>query len=81
MIEITDTYTACGIVEGFDRPDDATAFDDLNAWAYLIKTGAAWSLQGWYGRNASHLIDNGYITKDGTVTIEGARLARDGGEE
>lgn len=68
MIEINDTYTACGIVEGFDVPDGANALTELRAWAYLIKTGACWSLQGWYGRNATALIDNGYITKDGTIT-------------
>lgn len=68
---ITDTYTACGIVEGFDVPEGTTALDELNAWAYLIKTGAAWTLQGWYGRCARNLIDDGYITTGGEVTPEG----------
>lgn len=71
MIEINDTYTACGIVEGFDVPEGATPLDELRAWAYLIKTGAAWNLQGWYGRNAAALIENDYITKDGDITDAG----------
>jgi hypothetical protein len=70
-MKITDTYTACGIVEGFDVPEGATPLDELKAWAYLIKTGQCWHLQGWYGRNAANLIDQGYVTKDGKVTDAG----------
>jgi len=65
---VDSTYTACGIIEGFDVPEDATAVDTLNAWAYLIKSGAAWALQGSYGRGAQQMIDNGYITKEGEPT-------------
>jgi hypothetical protein len=72
MIDITDTYTACSIIEGFDD-DGHTPLDELNAWAYLIKTGAAWGLQGWYGRNAAALIEEGFITKDGKLTAVGRK--------
>lgn len=59
-------FEACGIIEGFTGANPS-AKQTVKAWAYLIKTGACWSLQGWYGRSAQHLIDGGYITKSGRV--------------
>ena len=32
------------------------------AWQYLIDTGLAWRLQGWFGRTAKRLIDDGCCT-------------------
>lgn len=52
------TYSACAAVEGFDG-EEHTEDELLEAWQFLIDTGAAWSLQGWYGRTASNLIDAG----------------------
>lgn len=46
------------------------ALDDagtLELFAELIRTGLAWSLQGSYGRTASHLIGQGFITAEGKV--------------
>lgn len=63
------TYDACSIVEGFCGYEP-TEQEQLEAWAYLIKTGAVWSLQGWYGRTANALIDAGYISLDGEISIE-----------
>jgi len=39
----------------------------LELFAYLIKRGQAWSLQGTYGRIANSLIQQGYISRTGTI--------------
>jgi len=61
LFVITDTYTACGIIEGFveipDGVDEYTAH--VQAWQHLIDTGLCWSLQGFYGRTARDLIARG----------------------
>ena len=41
--------------------------DTLKLFSELIKNGMAWTLQGHYGRTASHLIDNDYINRDGKI--------------
>lgn len=47
--------------------------EELEAWQYLIDTGMAWKLQGWYGRTAKRLIDEGLCTytdrADGRVKL------------
>lgn len=42
----------------------------LELFSILIQTGLAWSLQGSYGRMARHLIDQGSLSEDGTITHE-----------
>lgn len=52
-----DSYTATGIAEGFI---DAESEDQvIEAWQTLINTGLCWRLQGWFGRTAQNLINNG----------------------
>ena len=33
----------------------------LEAWQYLVSTGIVWHLQGWYGRKAQQMIEEGLI--------------------
>jgi hypothetical protein len=63
------TYDACAIIEGFCGYEPSEQ-EQLQAWAHLVKTGAAWTLQGWYGRNAKTLIELGYIAENGQILIE-----------
>lgn len=70
------TFDACGTIEGFTNPNPS-AREVLEAWASLIKTGACWGLQGFYGRGASSMIEQGYITKDGKITEEGLAICGD----
>ena len=61
---ITDTYTACGIIEDFVEIPDGVDVEQahIQAWQFLIDTGACWTLQGFYGRNAQALIEQGICT-------------------
>lgn len=47
--------------------DDAAC---LELFAGLVKSGAAWTLQGHYGRTAANLIERGYLSKGGEVLID-----------
>ena len=33
----------------------------IQAWQYLVDTGLAYKLQGWFGRTATQLIEEGII--------------------
>jgi hypothetical protein len=57
---ILSSYDAVGLAEGFV---EGTEEEVLEAWQYLVDTGLAWSLQGWFGRTASDLIDAGIINQ------------------
>ena len=54
-----DNFRAVGIAEGFIETDDET--EVVAAWQHLVDTGIVWTLQGWFGRNAARLIENGTI--------------------
>jgi len=53
-----NSYDACAAVEGFDGEDHKEE-ELIGAWQYLIDIGLVWKLQGWYGRQAKRLIDQG----------------------
>ena len=50
------TYDAVMIAEG---AIEASQEDQIMAWQHLIDTGLAWQLQGWFGRTANKLIEDG----------------------
>ena len=52
-----DNYLAIGIAEGFEEPENEEQV--IKAWQHLVDTGLVWTLQGWFGRQAMFLIDNG----------------------
>jgi len=54
-------YRATMIAEGVEEV--ATEDEYLAAWQYLIDTGLAWTLQGFFGRTASDLIASGKCTR------------------
>lgn len=55
---IQSTYDACAIIEGFadHEPDQDEV---IEAFQFLIDTGIVWQLQGFYGRSAHNLIQQG----------------------
>jgi len=53
------TFRATMIAEGVEEADEQL---ELAAWQHLIDTGACWSLQGWFGRSAMKLIEDGICT-------------------
>ena len=60
-------YLATAYAEGFCEGETATEEDRIRAWAYLINSGLCWTLQGFFGRNASALIQSGIISKEGII--------------
>ena len=53
------TFKAIGLAEGFIEAESEEQI--VEAWQHLVDTGLAWQLQGWFGRTAQRLIDEGVI--------------------
>lgn len=52
-------YDAVMIAE--DSGGSADTPEQIEAWQYLVSSGMAWTLQGWFGRRAADLIAEGVI--------------------
>ena len=56
-----DNYTATGLAEGWIDTDNHEQL--VEAWQHLHDTGLAYQLQGWFGRTARDLIEQGIIAE------------------
>lgn len=54
-----DAYRATGLAEGWIETEQMD--DIIEAWQYLHDTGLAYRLQGWFGRTATSLLEQGVI--------------------
>ena len=54
-----DNYKAIGLAEGFIEAESKEQI--IEAWQYLHDTNLAYKLQGWFGRTARDLINEGII--------------------
>jgi len=52
-------YKAVGLAEGFIEAESEEQV--IQAWQHLHTTGLAYSLQGWFGRTAKDLLEQGII--------------------
>jgi len=64
------SYLATAYAEGFCEGEDATAEQQAEAWAVIIKYKLYKGLQGWFGRNASELINTEIVDEEGTINWE-----------
>ena len=64
-----NNYNAIGIVEGFIECNNNKTI--IKAWQHLIDTGLAFKLQGWFGRTAINLIEQGICKKQQTSEQKG----------
>lgn len=64
---IWDDYLATAYAEGFCEGENATFEEQIEAWAYLIKTKLCYNLQGFFGRTAENFINKNFITKEGII--------------
>lgn len=52
-------YLAVAIAEGFCEGEGATREQQIEAWQYIIDHNLQAGLQGWFGRTAAALIEQG----------------------
>jgi hypothetical protein len=54
-------YKVTAYAEGFCKGEGSSEKEQLTAWQYLHDTRQAYCLQGWFGRTASGLVEQGVI--------------------
>lgn len=62
----TEPFPLLDYIIAFEQ-GEAPLADVLTLFAYLVRTGMAWTLQGTYGRTAAGLIDAGYLDTGGNI--------------
>ena len=55
-------FTVANAIEICEQSVMSDIEEETAAWQYLIDTGVVWQLQGWFGRTAKRLIDEGLCT-------------------
>jgi hypothetical protein len=55
-----NSYNAVGIAEGFIEAESEDQV--IEAWQFLVDSGLAWQLQGFFGRTATDLIERGILS-------------------
>ncbi len=68
--DLIEGYRAVGLADGFIRSSQA---EQLKAWTYLVESGKAWQLEGWFARRAIELLADGKIK----VSVELPQSVRD----
>ena len=63
-----DSYRATGLAEGWIPTDDEDEI--IEAWQHLHDTGLAYQLQGWFGRTAQGLLNEGIITDNNEKRLQ-----------
>lgn len=63
-----ETYDVVGAIMDFEDGNQG-ARDTLELFSHLIKSGTINGLQGSYHRTAAEMIDGGWLTPEGDVTL------------
>ncbi len=56
------SYLAVARAEGFCEGEEATRQEQIAAWQYIVDRGLLAGLQGWFGRTANSMIEQGIIS-------------------
>ena len=60
-----EIFEATMMAEGASGYEAESLEEYLEAYQLLIDTGTVWKLQGFFGRTATDLIDQGLCTREG----------------